>query len=107
MALEDKMPWNTLAHLLKDITIYDPKQVIDTLLKALEKIQLKMQENNHDYENNSLLYEDDSEETSIEANKVDQVVIDPSTEDVVKENDRDDIEFLELVKETIEDGFWN
>ena len=38
MALENKMPWNALAYLLKDTTTYDPKQVIETLLKALEKL---------------------------------------------------------------------
>ena len=54
MALEDKMPWNVLVYLLKDTTTYDPKQVIETLLKALKKLHLKTLDNNHDYTNNSL-----------------------------------------------------
>ena len=44
MALENKMSWIALANLLKDLFTYDPKQVIDTLLKALEKLHLKMLE---------------------------------------------------------------
>ena len=54
MALENKMPWNALANLLKDQTTYDPKQIIDTLLKALEKIHLKTLEDDDEYTNNSL-----------------------------------------------------
>ena len=54
MALENKMSWNALANLLKDQTTYDPKQVIDTLLKALEKIHLKTPEDDDEYTNNSL-----------------------------------------------------
>ena len=42
MTLESKMAWDTLANLLKDLTTYDPKQVIDTLLMALEKIHSKL-----------------------------------------------------------------
>ena len=43
MALGNKMPWKTLASLLKDITPYDSKEVIiDTLLAALEKLNLKL-----------------------------------------------------------------
>ena len=48
MALENKIPWNSLAHLLKDVTTYDPKQVIDTLLKVLEELHLKTQEKSLD-----------------------------------------------------------
>ena len=42
LALEKKMPWNALAYLLKDTTTYDPKQVIENLLMALEKLHLKL-----------------------------------------------------------------
>ena len=44
MALENKIPWNALGYLLKDTTTYDPKQVIETLLKELEKLHSKMLE---------------------------------------------------------------
>ena len=45
MALGNKMPWSTLASLLKDITPYDSKEVIiDTLLTALEKLHMKLAE---------------------------------------------------------------
>ena len=60
MALENKMPWNALANLLKDVITYDPKQVIDTLLKALEKLHLKILKYNHD------VLRDDKEEAFIE-----------------------------------------
>ena len=45
MALGNKMPWSTLASLLKDISPYDSKEVIiESLLKALEKLHLKLEE---------------------------------------------------------------
>ena len=43
MALGNKMPWNTLASLLKDIVPYDSKEVIvESLLTALEKLHMKL-----------------------------------------------------------------
>ena len=44
LALENKMSWNALAYLLKDITSYDAEAVVVSLLKALEKLHFKTQE---------------------------------------------------------------
>ena len=42
MALENKLSWKALAHLLKDITSYDPKTAVVALLNTLEKLCSKV-----------------------------------------------------------------
>ena len=119
MTLENKMPWISLENLLKDLTTYDPKQVIETLLKALKKLHLKTLDNNHDYTNNSL--PDDEiekerfpEKTSLEVigetksvTDLDEVHSsigdDNSVNEDITESVEDDIEILEVVRETIEE----
>ena len=120
MALENKMSWNALAYLLKDITTYDPKTVVVALLNTLEKLHLKMVEKdvedllpNADYKE----HEDEgiNMEASIDYMEENQIVEDhvdvtSSIEDnnhiyedkietMVNEND---IEVLEVVKETFD-----
>ena len=120
MALGNKMPWNTLASLLKDITPYDSKEVIiEILLKALEKLHLKLADMSVTY------FEEESNETSIELNEENEVVTNDDVEhsekdssadnslnapqNKTKENDYivkletidDDIEVLDIMKETI------
>ena len=125
MTLENKMAWDTLANLLKDLTTYDSKQVIDTLLKALEKLHLKTLPNNHDYSKNSLPdvdYSEDiedgrfNEESTAECIGENTIVRAPAyveMDSIIRNDDsvneakaelvEDDIELLELVKETIDE----
>ena len=104
MTLENKMSWIALASLLKDLFTYDPKQVIDTLLKALERMHLKMLEKESD---DSLQNVNDTEdvekerfikETSIELNGGTEV----ATENTAEINE-DHIETLEVTEETVEE----
>ena len=123
MTLENKMPWITLENLLKDLTTYDPKQVIETLLKALKKLHLKILKNNQDYTINSLPGVDDiegaeeerfHEKTSLEVIGETKIVRDldeeyssigdnNSVNEDITESVEDDIEILEVVRETIEE----
>ena len=119
MTLENKMPWITLENLLKDLATYDPKQVIETLLKALKKLHLKMLKNDYDYTNNSFqdVYiegERFSEKTSFEVigetksvRDLDEVHSsigdDNSVNEDITESVEDDIEILEVVRETIDE----
>ena len=47
MALQNTMPWKTLAILLKDLspTLGESREVIDILVKELEALQLSFQKN--------------------------------------------------------------
>ena len=126
MALQNKISWKALANILKDTTSFDPKKVVETLLKALEKLHLKMQEKDCDYEqqkDDSFPDEDDKEdledeglndETSIEWNGENEVVgsdrivvvdssiaIDQSIKEYNGKTMEDGNEFLEETKETI------
>ena len=116
LALENKMPWNVLAYILKDTTSYDPKQVIENLLKALENLHSKMLEKDHNYEKaipdekENVEEERFNEEALLEAfetNKVDHVEIDSSIEDHRSMKDfeafEDDSEALEIVDETMDE----
>ena len=104
MTLESKMSWIALASLLKDLFTYDPKQVIDTLLKALERMHLKMLERESD---DSLQNVDDTEdvekerfykETSIDLNGGTEVALE-NTGETIENN----IETLEVTKESVEE----
>ena len=125
MALQNKISWKALANILKDTTSFDPKKVVETLLKALEKLHLKTLEKYCDYEHkdNSVPDEDDKEDMeeegiddkiSIEWNGENEVVgsdrivvvdssiaIDQSIKEYNGKTMEDGNEFLEETKETI------
>ena len=104
MTLENKMSWIALANLLKDLFTYDPKQVIDTLLKALERMHLKMLEKESD---DSLQNVDDTEDVEKERfYKVKSIKLNGGTEVATEntaETNEDHIETLEVTKETVEE----
>ena len=118
LALENKMPWNALAYLLKDTTTYDPKQVIENLLKALEELHLKTLETDPNYkesladETENVAEERLNEETSsnfIEANKVyndqvDSIISDFHSIKGKSKTVEDDIKILEMVEEILNEG---
>ena len=101
MALENKMSWNALANLLKDTTTFDPEKVVEILLKALEKLHLKMQEKDDNYEESLL-----EGKENIDTNKVGHLEVDSSIGDHHSIKDKsetveDDIEVLDVVEETM------
>ena len=107
------MSWSTLAYLLKDITTSDPETVVVTLLKALEKLHLKILgkdieaslpnaddtehiEREGFNEENQIVEDDVDVTSSIEDNNY---VYEDNTETMVNEFG---IEVLEVVKETFD-----
>ena len=115
MALQNTMPWKTLAILLEDLspTLSEAREVINILLKELETLQLSLQRKQKELEN----YQEENV-TSSEDNNVsdyqesknclqnEQVVDD----DVGQYNSlleiqtsEDEIEVLEVVKEKFND----
>ena len=52
MALQNTMPWNTLAILLKKLspTLNEAREIINILLKELETLQLSLQKNKKELE---------------------------------------------------------
>ena len=59
MALQNTMPWNTLAILLRKLspTLNEAREIIDILLKELEALQLSSQKN----EKNDIISEENEE----------------------------------------------
>ena len=71
MALENKISWKALANLLNDTTTFDPEKVVETLLKALEKLHLKMQEKDCDYEDEDNSDPDEDDKKDMEEEGID------------------------------------
>ena len=115
MALKNKMPWNTLAYLLNEIITYDPKQVVETLLEELKNLHRKMMEIHYDSLPNAKANVDGIEALKVNGKEIIQEgnAIDLETEIDDKEDSPnssleigivdDDIEFLEVVKERVEE----
>ena len=115
MALQNTMPWKTLAILLKDLspTLSEAREVINILLKELETVQLSLQRKQKELENyqeeNVTSSEDNNVSDYQESNNClqnEQVVDD----DVGQYNSlleiqtsEDEIEVLEVVKEKLND----
>ena len=90
LALQNTMPWNTLAILLRKLspTLNEAREIIDILLKELEALQLSLQKN----EKNDIISEENEEHN------------DPnfSTESKSYSNQNvEDNEVLEVVEERI------
>ena len=115
MALQNTMPWKTLAILLKDLspTLSEAIEVIDILVKELEALQLSFQKKEKALE----LYQKEIDITSEESNVSDyqqsnnslqnELIVEDDIEqiDLFRETKTSDVEpeVLEVVKEKFDD----
>ena len=90
MALQNTMPWNTLAILLKKLspTLNEAREIIDILLKELEDLQLSSQKN----KKNDIISEENEEHNDPDFSIETKSFSDQKVED---------IEVLEFVEERI------
>ena len=104
MALQNTMPWPTLSMLFKDLapTLNETREIIGILLKELEALQSKLQQKE------KLLEKYQRENDSFEENELWKVqddvnVAESDTIDSEEETEtiEDDVEVLEVVKESI------
>ena len=99
MALQNTLPWTSLAILLKDLSpsLSEAKEVINILVKELESLQISLQKKEKELE----LYQKENVITSEESNVSNyQESNNSSQNDLVVEND---VEKMDLFPETSDD----
>ena len=112
LTLENRMQWKTLSFLLKDLapTLDETREIICILLKELEALQSTLQKKEKElakYENSSFIFEiqkcksnfDHHKNTTDEVQEHEEQSSNPENENVENE-----IEILEVVKESMNDG---
>ena len=111
LTLQNRMPWKTLNSLLKDLapTLNETREIICILLKELETLQSSLQKKEKEllnYQNDSFIAEIPKSNSNSEHHKntIDEIQEDEQ-QSSVPENEpiEDEIEILEVVKESMND----